>query len=310
MKPNPPASSPQSGPESDRDLADSALAWAAASGDAPDLARRVEGSVRRNRRRRHLAIAAGGIFLLAAGSLWFVRHEVSPLALPPAPVVRYSPPEDRRLPDGTLVELRSDARLTVEFSDLVRRVVLESGEAHFSVTKNPARPFVVVAGGVEIRAVGTAFAVDRSHDQIEVLVTEGQVALELPGDATAAPVAAALERGRLLAALGARDRVRIPARPTSPLAPPVVERLSAAEVAGELAWRVPQLTLSSTPLAELIPLFNRYGAERLVLDPAVGELRLGGMLRADNTPALLQLLRNEFGVEAERRDGVLWLHRR
>jgi len=56
--------------------------------------------------------------------------------------------------------------------------------------------------------------------------------------------------------------------------------------------------------------FNSYGPERLVLDPALGELRLGGVLRADNTPALLQLLKNEFGVEAERRDGALWLRRR
>jgi transmembrane sensor len=57
-------------------------------------------------------------------------------------------------------------------------VVLERGEAHFQVAKNPARPFVVVARGVEIRAVGTAFSVGLESTRVEVLVTEGQVAVE------------------------------------------------------------------------------------------------------------------------------------
>jgi len=106
------------------------------------------------------------------------------------------------------------------------------------------------------------------------------------------------------------DRVRIDAGTQRSTTVPVIEQLSAAELARELAWRVPQLTLSATPLSEVIPVFNRYGSERLVLDPVLGDMRLGGVLRADNTNALLQLLKNEFGIEAERREGALWLHRR
>ncbi len=311
MKPITPASPSGSRPRSDGDLGNAALVWAAATGGAQDLARRVEASVRRKRRRKQLIAAACGAALIAFASLWVAPQKSSPQAVGPAPAVFAAVPEDRRLPDGTLVELRPGARLTVDFSDAVRRVVLETGEAHFSVAKNPARPFVVVAGGVEVRAVGTAFAVAMFRGQVGVLVTEGRVALERPANANLAAVATDPGSVRTLATLGAGDRVRVEAGSTAaPVTAPLVEQLSASEVARELAWRVPQLTLSATPLSEVIPVFNSYGPERLVLDPALGELRLGGVLRADNTPALLSLLKNEFGVEGERRDGALWLRRR
>ena len=56
-----------------------------------------------------------------------------------------------------------------------------SGEAYFTVAKNPGRPFVVAAGGVGVRAVGTAFNVRLDSDAVEVLVTEGRVQVSRSG---------------------------------------------------------------------------------------------------------------------------------
>ena len=50
------------------------------------------------------------------------------------------------------------------------------GEAHFQVAKNANRPFVVQAGAVEFRAVGTAFDVQLGATQVQMIVTEGRVA--------------------------------------------------------------------------------------------------------------------------------------
>lgn len=266
--------------------------------------------MRRNRRRKQLVAAVCSAGLIALGSLWLAPWKSSPAVVASTAEVIASTPTDRRLPDGSLVELKLGTRLMVDFSDSVRRVVLESGEAHFSVTKNPARPFVVVAGEVEVRAVGTAFAVGMSRGQVAVIVTEGRVALDQPVSGEESSVATTRPSVRTVATLGVGDRVRIDAGTRRSTTVPVIEQLSAAELARELAWRVPQLTLSATPLSEVIPVFNRYGSERLVLDPVLGDMRLGGVLRADNTNALLQLLKNEFGIEAERREGALWLHRR
>ena len=64
--------------------------------------------------------------------------------------------ESRALDDGTVVELNGGAEIEVQFTAAERRLRLVRGEAHFQVAKNPLRPFVVEAGGVAVRAVGTA----------------------------------------------------------------------------------------------------------------------------------------------------------
>ena len=50
--------------------------------------------------------------------------------------------------DGTVVELKRGADISVEFSKRLRRVVLLRGEAHFQVAKNKDWPFAVDAGGL------------------------------------------------------------------------------------------------------------------------------------------------------------------
>ncbi len=70
-----------------------------------------------------------------------------------------SAPERRELPDGSVVDLKPGAEIAVEFTPALRRVTLRAGAAHFAVVKNPARPFVVAVGDVEMRAVGTEYSV-------------------------------------------------------------------------------------------------------------------------------------------------------
>ncbi|MDR1501136.1 MAG: FecR domain-containing protein [Prevotella sp.] len=63
-----------------------------------------------------------------------------------------------RLEDGTTVWLNAQTRLSypVAFAKRERRVVVE-GEAFFEVAKDAGRPFVVSAGDVELRILGTTF---------------------------------------------------------------------------------------------------------------------------------------------------------
>ena len=81
------------------------------------------------------------------------------------------------LADGSDLELNADTRLRVSLTPHERRVDLAAGEAHFTVAPNPARPFTVSAGGVAVRAVGTAFNVRLATTAVEVLVTEGKVSV-------------------------------------------------------------------------------------------------------------------------------------
>ena len=82
------------------------------------------------------------------------------------------------LPDGSTGWLNSSSKLKfpVKFTGKERRLEL-TGEAWFSVVKNPDVPFVVSASGVEVIAVGTKFDVLAYPDQqnVEVTLESGKV---------------------------------------------------------------------------------------------------------------------------------------
>jgi transmembrane sensor len=175
------------------------------------------------------------------------------------------------LADGTLVELNADSAVNTAFSATERTVQVLRGEAHFAVVKDAVRPFVVHAGNVTVRAVGTAFNVRIDSTAVEVLVTEGRVRVD---DAA---------RGESLLA---------PATAT----PADIERL--------LAWRSPQLVFERTSLEDAVAAFNSFNRCQLVLgDPALRTRRLGGTFRADNLEAFVRLLEKGFNIVADTSDG-------
>lgn len=275
--------------------AEDALRWMRDARAEPALLEKVERAAQR--RSRRFAATVGALAAVAVGA-WigldangFLPWRASQVEAPTAKVFE---PRREALPDGSVAVLRPDAELAVEFTPRERRVVLRRGEIHFSVVKDASRPFVVVASGVEVRAVGTSFSVGLGAAAIDVVVTSGRV--EVLKAATAMPA-------RLVDASH---------RATLPTSADVieVEALSPADVAERLAWRTPRIEFSRTPLAEAVSLINLRSEGRaavhLVMDPsdeALRELRLSGFLAADNVEGFLLLLEGSFGIRAERVDG-------
>lgn len=211
------------------------------------------------------------------------------------------------LPDGSVLDLNRGAHVVVQFSDVERRVLLVQGEAQFAVAKNPARPFVVRAGGVDVRAVGTAFNVKLAGPNLEVLVTEGTVHVSqqspvahAPSMATGAsagpaPTAAPV----VLAALSAGQRTVIPV--ATVIAPPVVVPASVPEIARLLDWQPHLLDFESAPLAEVVETFNRRNPQRLVVgDEELRSLTIVASIGSDNVEGFVRLLEGTMGVRAER----------
>ncbi|MEO6243832.1 MAG: FecR domain-containing protein [Opitutaceae bacterium] len=227
----------------------------------------------------------------------------------PAASVRVIPsPERITLADGSVVELNQGGKIAPEFTPETRRVRLLQGEAHFTVTKNSARPFIVEADGVAVRAVGTAFGVRQAGGTVEVLVTEGKVQVERPTfPAIAAPAVTVAPAAPT--PLVAGERAVVDTR--TPAAAPVVATVSADEIARALAWQGVRLEFKGLPLAEVVAEFNLRNRQQLVVaDIATGRLRVGGNFRADNVDGFVRLLEVSFGVTALRRDdGALVLRR-
>jgi transmembrane sensor len=244
------------------------------------------------------ALAAAALAVLAGGFLF--RTSPLPGATTPLPgdaalatgFLRVN--ERRALPDGSLVELKDGSRIDVDFSPEFRRVRLH-GEAHFTVAKNPVRPFVVEAGGVAVRAVGTAFNVRLEAGAVDVLVTEGRVSVE----PVAAVAGGAGEPGPAPALVEARQRTVVPLAPTA--AVPEVVSVTPEQVREALAWQAPRLQFFETPLGEAVAEFNRRNTSyRLILhDADLARVRIGGTFRIDNVEGFVRLLEVTLGIRSE-----------
>ena len=230
------------------------------------------------RRRPMRLCAAAAAALVAATSLWFGLRAGEQYATPVGGFERIP------LADGSHVELNTDTELELAYSDSVRRIELDKGEAFFKVAKDQSRPFVVVAGRFRVVAVGTAFSVRVDSDEVAVVVSEGKVRVEQPG-ARSAPVAPVL-----VAAGQVAD-----AQPASTVVTPV----SAAEVERQLGWRDGLLIFERRPLRDVAAEFNRYNQRQLVVaDPAIADVMVGGTFRATNLDGFLRLLELGFDIKA------------
>lgn len=289
-------------------------------GATDQLLQELEIRAGRRRRRRVISAATGACLLLIVASGWrfvaseFVRRDTLAAKSTLVTNAVLLLPERRTLPDGSIAELRGGAEIAIEFTAEVRRVALRRGEVHFQVTSDPGRPFVVAAGGVEARAVGTAFTVGLRSASVEVLVTEGRVAViqAVPAvSPSASPTAnqpdAAIEPFALLD-VGKSIVVDI-AAPTVGLHP--VTAVDAEELAERLAWRAPRVEFTRAALPEAIAVLNGYSAGQssagnrsvqfIIGDPALASVRVSGLFRVDRTDAFIGLLKSGFGIEAERR---------
>jgi transmembrane sensor len=175
------------------------------------------------------------------------------------------------LADGSHLVLNTDSRVKVSFGSRMRLVTIQKGQARFQVARNPARLFVVRAGGKQIIAVGTAFDVRWTGEQLSVVLVEGHVAV-LPADerpSITAASAVALEPGERLEfkrpELAVRSSVRL-------------ER--------EEAWVNGRVVFDSTPLDAAIAEMNRYAVRKLVLgSPGLAKLRISGTFSVDDSSA-------------------------
>ena len=262
---------------------------------------RLRQAARRTRRR---VMAWTGAGLAAAASVMFALKVTFRANRPEshaAPITVVVRPDRQTLPDGSVVHLNAGAEIRVAFTPGRRSVELLRGEALFSVTSDPARPFVVAASGVEVRAVGTEFSVRHAVADVDVLVTEGRVAV---ARTVAAPPGTSPASGGVAATepiyVAAGGRVSIPAVDPIPAAI-LVRQVTSVEIASALAWRNRRVEFTGTPLGEAVALFNGENRLQVALaDPLLATVRISGVFWKDDPEAFAKLLEMSLSVTAER----------
>jgi len=200
------------------------------------------------------------------------------------------------LDDGSIIFLNGDSTVQVRYSKDERHVILRGGEASFRVAHNKARPFIVSAEGVSVRAVGTEFAVSMEHgDDVAVTVAEGVVKVDD-------------------AARNGPPRQQYLARNQQLVAPPGGMRranLDPGEVGRQLAWRDGMLVFRGQMLGAAAEEVTRYAAVPVVInDPTLGRAEFMGVFHVGDSRAFAEAAAAAFNGEVSEVDGKLILARR
>ena len=172
------------------------------------------------------------------------------------------------LPDGSIVELKKNASFNITYSDQLRLITLEKGDAHFSVATDKDRPFVVQHQGISITALGTAFYV-RTHAHLQIQVTEHSINIDSPYGKSWQ-----LEEGT-----GSR------------LVKNNWQKLSSAQFEAGLAWREKLLIFSSEPLANVLKELELYLGKRVnVMNSALLQEKISGRFQTQSAELALAMI--------------------
>ncbi len=126
------------------------------------------------------------------------------------------------------MQLNASSAVAYDFTGDHRIITLLRGQAYFEVAPDPARPFTVVAGEVQIKALGTAFDVRLGTEDLGVTLTEHAVRLQVDAlDGTGTEI----REGEL--------RTWVPQLKSVSVAP--------ADSASSLAWREGRIVLDNAP---------------------------------------------------------------
>lgn len=193
------------------------------------------------------------------------------------------------LSDGSRIELGGLTGVDVQFSPERRLVIADEGEVFYRVEHDPSRPFIVEAGPVRVRAIGTAFSVRREAGTVAVVVTEGVVEVkELAERGTTATEPALLVR--------AGERIRFDGGHLQPVPQPV-------HTDHDVVWRRGRLRFEEEPLRVVVASLNRYISRPIVLDdPSLQELRFTGTVFDDSVEDWLSGVQVVFPVTVEASD--------
>jgi transmembrane sensor len=192
------------------------------------------------------------------------------------------------LTDGSTVFLNTDSDVRVQLSRRRRRIELARGEALFSVSHDPSRPFEVHALQGVTTAVGTQFDVELTRGGAAISVLEGTVTVGGSSEGRAAalpPVAVSAGNGVGYSQEGA----------VSDLRPAEVNRIQ--------GWRSQRMVFNDIALDTALAEYNRYSRKPIVLsNPALGSRHINGVFHIGDEAAFLSALDQGLHLKATKGD--------
>lgn len=192
------------------------------------------------------------------------------------------------LPDGSKVTLNAGS--TLEYPEDIDkndyRTVELSGEAHFEVTHNPEKPFIVSAGDYRVEVLGTSFYVNTKgpDGKVQVILIEGSVAVyhkDTPNEKT-------ILKPRQMAE-----------------AQPETKEIIAGNTYEEyfMVWKTRSMSFENERLDRVIAIVSKaYNIPISLSNPACGNCRLSVSFADQTLESVLKVLESTLDLQI-RKDG-------
>ncbi len=188
---------------------------------------------------------------------------------------------EQTLPDGTSVTLNTGSTLDYEKFNKAERNVNLKGEAWFEVARNVEKPFIISAGDVRIKVLGTAFYVN-AHDlssRLEVILTRGRVAVYYKDKPNEFVI---LEPGEKIEIEGEHATIT----------------KKRNEDPNFLAWKTHRLVMDDMALADAVSLINKvYHCNIVISNSMVANCRINATFDNQSLDAVLNVLEATLGIK-------------
>lgn len=234
------------------------------------------------------AIAAAAV-VFGGSYLWSARTETYETGIGQQHVVT--------LKDGSQLALNTDSKVRVSYRVDRRHLELVRGEAMFDVAHNTKRPFTVLAGQEQVKALGTSFVVRREPNHLWVTLVKGKV--ELSSKVRSADGGTDF-RPQVILAPGERAMV-------DGAGNLMVDRPS---VPAMVAWRQGEVVFKDTTILDAANELNRYGTTKIVVtDAAVARTRVSGLFKTNRPADFATAVAELNGVRVRRTASAIELTR-
>lgn len=238
-------------------------------------------ATRKNMQHNPIFRVAVAIVLLIAAGFIFNRFHKSDLeqetVAAAKEIIKETKPGEKlktMLPDGTIVYLNAGSRLIYpSFFDDSSRVVRLTGEGYFEIAEDKSKPFTVKTASMDITALGTAFCVNVSQNNISDLV--------------------ALVSGKLLITNGNEEQIKIDSGYTVKLSREDY-KFSKTEInyLTEVAWKDGSLHFDNSNFNEIVQTLELNYGVKFIMDQQLGKISdtYTGTFRNESLDNVLKVL--------------------
>lgn len=204
--------------------------------------------------------------------------------------VLHGKPEMKALPDGTVVWINAGSKIRYNAEQGTRDVYLE-GEAYFKVKHDAEHPFIVHAGNLAVRALGTEFNVSAypGEDHVEATLIKGKVQVTMDEKPDQKIILAPNEKLTVVNKHVVAKDTLVRKEISYEVKP--VEILPVINEAGEVAWMQDKLAFQNESFLDLAKrMERRYNIHIVFHDESLKKEALSGIFENENINKALRVL--------------------